>query len=93
MCDSCACPWESHSLNGVVFVLSYHILSAMFGCYLLETYSFLMRDRGVGPGGRRNGEALGGGEGRESVIKVHCMRKEPIFNKQQIVIVQQIIIF
>ena len=80
---------DLHSLNVMVVVLSYHILSAMFGCYLLETYSFLIRDRGVDPERRRNGESLGGREGRESVIQVHCMRKESIFNKQQILIIQK----
>ena len=48
----------------------------LFGCYLLEACSFLMRDRkGVDLDGRDGGEELGGVEGEETVICVYCMRK------------------
>lgn len=48
----------------------------MFGCYVLGTYYFLMKDRkGVHPQGRGNEEELrGGGEG-EIKISIYCMRK------------------
>ena len=54
----------------------------MFGCYLLEACSFLMIDRkGVDPEKRRGGEELGGVQGRESIIRVYCIKKDSIFNK------------
>ena len=41
-----------------------------------------MRDRkGVDPDGKGDGEELGG-VGRETVIRLYCMRKESIFNKK-----------
>ena len=54
----------------------------MFGCYLLEACSFLMTDRkGVDPEKRRGGEELGGVQGRESIIRVYCIKKDSILNK------------
>lgn len=50
--------------------------------YLLEASSFLMRDRkGVDPDGRGGVEEPEGGEGRETALQLHCMRKESMFNK------------
>ena len=57
----------------------------MFGCYLLEACSFLMRDRkGVDLDGRRGGEELGGVEGGETIIRIYYVRKKSIFNKRKI---------
>lgn len=48
----------------------------MFGCYLLETYSFLMRNKkGVELKERGAGEDLGGIVGGETIIRIYCMRK------------------
>lgn len=44
----------------------------MFGCYFLEAR---------GGKGEENGEAMGGIEGAETIIKIYCLRKEFIFNK------------
>jgi hypothetical protein len=42
-----------------------------------------MRDRKeVTPDGMGGEEELGGAEGRETVIRIYCMRKESIFNKR-----------
>ena len=52
----------------------------MFGCYLLEACSFLMRDRkGVDLDGRDGGEELGGVEGEETVIRIYYVRKNIFF--------------
>lgn len=49
------------------FIISYF---AMFGCYLLETCSFLRRNsRGVDPKGRGNGKELGGGNCNQNIFK------------------------
>lgn len=51
----------------------------MLGCYLLEVYSFLMKERkGADLEGRVDREQLRGAEGEETVIRIHCMRKESI---------------
>lgn len=48
----------------------------MFCYYLLGACSFLMRDRkGMDRDGRRCGEELGDIQGRETVIRIYCMRK------------------
>ena len=48
----------------------------MFGCYLLEACSFLMRDRkGVDLEGKGGGEELGGINGGKTVIRIYYMRK------------------
>lgn len=53
----------------------------MFGCYLIEACSFTMRDRKEADLGRRgSGEELGRVGGGETIIKIYCNRKEPIFN-------------
>ena len=54
----------------------------MFGCYLLEAHSFLVRDRkGTDPEGKDGGVELGWEEGGETISSIYCMRKESIFNK------------
>ena len=54
----------------------------MFAANLLESYSFLMRNRkGVNLEG--SGEKVGGVEGQETVLRIYCMRKESIFNKRK----------
>ena len=56
----------------------------MFGCYLLEACSFLMRDRkGVDLEGRRGGKELGGVVGGETIVMIYYMTKEYIFNKRK----------
>lgn len=52
-----------------VFVLYYYIL---FHYYLIESVSFLMRDKkGMDPDGRKNGKELeGAGEGKETVARL-----------------------
>lgn len=41
-----------------------------------------MRNRkGVDPEGRRDGEELEGVGAGETVLRLHCMRKESMFNK------------
>lgn len=49
----------------------------MFGCYLLETCPFLMKQKG------RGGEDLGGIGEEETIIRIYCLRKESIFRKQE----------
>ena len=42
-----------------------------------------MKDRnGVDPDGRGGRGELGGGNGRKIVFRLHCMRKEFMFNKR-----------
>ena len=56
----------------------------MFGCFLLEACSFLMKDRkGVDLEERGGGEELGRVEERETIIRKYCLRKESIFNKSK----------
>lgn len=56
----------------------------MCGCYLLKVRCFLVRDRkGVDPEGRGSGEELGGVKGGKIIIKIYCMWKETIFNKEE----------
>lgn len=55
----------------------------MFCCNFLEACSFLAAVReGVDQDGRGAGEKLGGGEGRETIIREYCVRKEPIFTNR-----------
>ena len=62
------------------FVLSSYIL---FCCYLLETHSFLMRDRkGKGVGGRGSEEKLAVVEGGERIFRFYCMGNECVFRKR-----------
>lgn len=57
----------------------------MFGGYLVETYSFLMRDRKkVDPDERGGEEELTGAEGGETLIRRDYMTKESIFDKRKI---------
>lgn len=54
-------------------ILPYLILFyvVMFGCHLIDTCSFLMRDRqGMDPEGWRGGEDLGGKEGGEAITRI-----------------------
>lgn len=52
--------------------------------YLLEACSFLVRDRrGVDLEGRRGGERTGRDRRGETVFRLHCMRKESMFNKRE----------
>ena len=52
----------------------------MFGCYLLEACSFLIRDRkGVDPDRMGGGEELRGVKGGEAVIRIFCMRTKIYF--------------
>lgn len=47
----------------------------MFGCYLLQTYSLLLRDRkGTDPQESGGGEELREIEGRETAIKIYKKR-------------------
>lgn len=57
----------------------------MLGSYLLETLSFLMRDkRGVNLERRGSGKELGGLEGGETVLRIYCVfQKEKTTNKSQ----------
>lgn len=56
----------------------------MFCCYLLEDYSLLIKGRKrVCPDGKGDGKELGGGEGREIVFRLYCVRKESLFNKKE----------
>jgi hypothetical protein len=51
----------------------------MFGCYLLETYSFLTKDR-VDLEGRGGGKEV---EGGETIIRIYCIRRESISKKKK----------
>lgn len=57
----------------------------MFGCFLLEVYSFLMRNGQERSESRGSGvrEEVGAAEGGETIPRIHCMRKGPIFNKRK----------
>lgn len=47
-----------------------------------------MRDKkGVVSDWKGDGEELGGAEGGETIIKIHCIRKEYSFNKRKIIFV------
>lgn len=35
------------------------------------------------PEGRRGGEKLGGAEGGETLIRIHCMKNQSIINKRE----------
>lgn len=63
------------------FIFLYFIL---FDCHLLESCSFLMKDRkGVyleGRGGEGNPGEL---EVGESITRIYCMRKKSVFNKRE----------
>ena len=73
-------------LSILKFLLHLIFYFVIFGCYLLEACSFLMRDRkGVDLEGRRGGEDLGRVEGEETIIRIYYMRKESIFNKRKII--------
>ena len=52
----------------------------MFG---LEACSFLMRDGKGEYLEKREMGVLGGVEGGETIIRIYCMRKESIFNKNK----------
>lgn len=56
----------------------------LFDCSPLEANSFLKRKWRKG-GSREGGvgRELGGVEGSETVARIHCMRKECIFNKKE----------
>jgi hypothetical protein len=59
----------------MVFDLFYYT-SFCHVCYLLEVYSFLMRDRkGMDPQWRGCEKELRGAEGEETIIKIYCVRK------------------
>jgi hypothetical protein len=56
----------------------------VFGFYLLGTCSFIRRERRrVDPEGRGVGEGMGGREEGEGIIRIYCMRREPIFSKRK----------
>lgn len=56
----------------------------MFGCCLLEFYLFVMRDRkGMDLAGKGSGKELGGLEGRKSIIRTYCTRRESMFYKRK----------
>lgn len=70
----------------VILVLVYLIIFYFIlpGCYLLETCSFLMREReGVDPEGRESVEELREEEGGATVLRVYCIKKESTFNKRK----------
>lgn len=68
----------------LMFFLFYHI--ALFCNVVLLSLTRLFfsteRQKGMDPNGRGYGEELGGVEGRETIIRLHCMRKETTFNKR-----------
>lgn len=74
-----SCCWVSlSSFDVMVFVLFYFV---MFGSYILEACSFLMKGRkGVNLEGRGVWEGLDRIEGGETIIKIYYMRKEIVFN-------------
>ena len=55
----------------------------MFGCYLLEAYSFLKRQKEDESREERRWRGTGRSRGGESIIIMYCMRKESIFNKRK----------
>lgn len=56
----------------------------LFGSYLLEAYSILMRDKkAVDPEGSGGGKELGGAEGGETIVRIYSIRKESISNKRE----------
>lgn len=79
-------PFSFYTSNSDMEVLLHFVLFyfVMFGCYRLDARSFLMRDgKGTDLDGREVGEELRGVGGGETVIRIYCMRKEPIFNKNR----------
>ena len=53
----------------------------MYSCYVLEAWSFLMRDRKVVDlEGMEEEEELEGVRGKKTISKIYCTRKEFIFN-------------
>lgn len=69
--------------DGFCLILLYSYV-AMFGCYVLETCSFLMSKRkGVDPEGRRRDEELGGENEGKTIIRICCMRGESIFKQRK----------
>lgn len=66
----------------MTFILSYHFYFVTFGCYLLESSSFLMRDR-------KNLEERKSEEELEIKVKIYYLRKELIFSKRKKIIKQQ----
>jgi len=64
--------------------MGFFCLMLLLCCYLLAAHSFLMNDRnGMVPEGRGGEEEARGVEGGTTVIRIHCMRKESIFNKRE----------
>lgn len=73
------------SFDMVVFTSSYYILFCQAWCYVLEVCSFLIRNKnGVDSEGKGHVKNLGKIEGRESIIRIHCMRKESILSNRKI---------
>lgn len=67
----------------IVLVFSYYILFLIF-YYLLEAYSFLIRNReGINPVGRGGEEELGGVEGGKGDHNQDIYEKRVIFNKKK----------
>lgn len=80
--------WKQIFLFLEPFVLSCSDLSAFVFSYYILLLSlgdcFLMGDRKrADPGGREGGEELGEAESVETIIRLHCMEKETIFNKRK----------
>lgn len=68
------------SLDVRTFLLLLNLVVS--GYFLLGACSFVMKDRkGDSLNRRERGEGVGGIEGRERVIKIHCMKEESILNK------------
>jgi hypothetical protein len=60
----------------IVFASSYYVLF----CHISLRILFFSRERkGVDPEGRGGREELGEAEGRETIVRIYCMRKEFLF--------------
>ena len=55
----------------------------LFGCRFLEAYYYLKRKIKGEWNWTRSGKELGGEEGGDIIIRVYCMRKKFIFNKEK----------
>lgn len=83
--DSCAFSWAFFFLfvclvkfQWNMFFSSYHILFCYFFIIILKSCSFLIRDKkkvDERRGEKEVGEA-------KTIIKIHCLRKESVFNKK-----------
>lgn len=69
------------SLSIRSFALSYCFSLVVFGCCLLEAWSFLKgHEERVDPGERADVVELGEAEGGETMVEMYYMREESVFN-------------